>query len=88
MVVPNLKIDEELHETNAALDEPPRDEAAAAVAVGLASAEAVHFFGGFGFLIEVECVAGLELHAGGEFVAGHARIEPRLPRALGFVFEI
>ena len=85
VIVPDLKINEELHEAHAAFDEAAGDEAAAAIAVGGLAADAVHDLRGLGFAGEVERVASLELHARGEFVTGHAGAKAGLPRAAALV---
>ena len=85
VVVPDLKIYKELHETHAALDQTAGNEAAAGVAVGGFAVDAVHFFGGLGFLVKIQRVAGLHLHARGQFVAGHAGIKPGLEGTRGLV---
>src|SRR6266704_2355183 len=78
MVVPDLAVDEELHETDAPLDEAPGDEAARAVFTRDRFVQAVELFRGFAFSGEIERLLRSGLHPRGEFVAGDARFKVRL----------
>ena len=75
VVVPRLAVEEELHETYAALDEAPGNEAAGAVFLGFVLIDAVKLFGGLAFVADIEGFLGGSLHAGGEFKAGNARFK-------------
>src|SRR5690606_16703762 len=50
MMIPELVLGEDLHEPNAAFDQPPGDEAATAVFSRGGIVQAVHALGGFGLL--------------------------------------
>jgi hypothetical protein len=49
VIVPRLAGEKQLHETDAPLDEPTRDQAACAVLARLVVVEPVHLVGGLGF---------------------------------------
>ena len=72
------RVDVELHEPHAALDQPAGDQAAPAVRVGRLAADAVHLQRRRALVREVERIGRRELHAGGQLVAGDAGVEVRL----------
>ena len=69
MVVPG-RVHEELHETDAALDQPAGDEAAGAELARFGLVEAIECFGGRVFLAQIERFLGGGLHPRGQFIAG------------------
>ena len=86
MVVPGLPTQEQLHEAHTALDQSPGDQAALSVRPGGILIESVHLVDVFGFLRQVQGLLGLDLHGGGQLVAGNprfqlslARMQPRVP---------
>src|SRR5258708_1012969 len=79
MIVPDLAVDEELHETDAALHEAAGDEATRAVFARDGIVKPIKLFRGFAFAREIERLLRSGLHPRGEFVAGDARLQVRLP---------
>src|SRR5262245_44600030 len=79
----------ELHETDAALDEPPREQAVAAKDGGFALVHAVETAGLLGFAGDIHRLGGMGLHAERQLVAGNAGIEFGLlgPRQLVLAVE-
>ena len=82
VVVPDLAVDVELHEADAALDQPAGHQAAAAVGVGRLAADAVHLQRGRRLPATGRGRRWPQLHAGGQLVAGDAGVELRLARPL------
>src|SRR2546427_5957302 len=80
MVVPDLAVNEELHETDTTLDKPAGDEATRAVFARDGFVQAVKLFRGVAFAREIERLLRGGLHPRGEFVAGDARFQVRLAR--------
>src|SRR5689334_8832520 len=81
MVVPNLAIDVQLHETDATLYQPACDQTASAVGVRRLPANAVGLLNGDALLAQIKGLGRGQLHAGSQFVAGNAGIEVGLPWA-------
>src|SRR5207247_834270 len=75
VVIPDLAVDEELYETDAALDQTPRNQTTRAVFASDGIVKAIKFPGRFGFAGNIERLFGSRLHARGQFVAGDARFE-------------
>ena len=94
--VPDLVVDIDLHEAHSPLHQAAGHDAAPGIGVGSADGvcppavfglhpHAVHVQGLPAFLGEVQRIAGRQLHAGRQLVAGDAGIQPRLARAAAFV---
>ena len=64
-----------MHEADPALDKTPGEKTAASVGVGHLLADAIVATGLLGFFVEVEDLAGFQLHAGGETVGLYAGVE-------------
>src|SRR3989442_176888 len=77
VVVPDLAVDEELHETDAALDETAGDQATRAVFARDGIVQAVKLLRGLAFSGQIERLLRRSLHPRGEFVAGDARFQVR-----------
>ena len=75
MVIPDLSVAENLHKPHAALDQSSGDQAAGAVVAGDLLVDAVHFFRGLRFARDVERLPRRHLHARGQAVTFHARLE-------------
>src|SRR5690606_27996332 len=75
--VPNLTIDEQLHETDASLDQAPRGQAPPTVRFRNGLVDPIQAQCFVRFLRQVECVTGLDLHACGELIGGNARRQLR-----------
>ncbi len=73
----------QLHETHAALQQPPSDQAVAAKVLRRLFVDAVHSPRGFGLLRDVENARGAQLQLGRQFVRGDASIEPRVAFSSG-----
>src|SRR4030095_7356980 len=70
-----------LDESHAALQQPPRDQAACAEVPGLYPVKPIKFSCRFAFAGEVENLGRAELEAGSKLVAGAARLEPGIALA-------
>src|SRR5262249_4595863 len=75
VVIPDLAVDEELHETHAALHQTPRNQTTCAVFTSDRIVEAIKLPRRFAFAGNIERLFRGRLHAGGQFVAGDARFE-------------
>ncbi len=88
VVIPGLTDVEHLHEANAALHEPARDQTARPVIAGNFLIDAVELLGSRGFLGDVESLFGGDLHPGSEFVTGDAGFEIQFSGMGGEMFAI
>ena len=84
----DLTVDEELHETGSAFDQPACDQATTSVGLGNLLVDAVAALNLSCFLRQVERVTRGQLHARGEFVAGDSRIELRTSGTIMSIAEI
>jgi len=75
VVIPAVAVDVELHKPDAALYQPASDQATPAVRLSGLLADAVQLEGGLGFIRQIECVAGGELHPGRQLVAGNSGVK-------------
>ena len=80
-MVPILIFRKQLHESNAALDQPPRDQATGTELLRRWIIEAVERVRGFGFSMNIERLAGGRLHSCGELKIGDPRCELVLERS-------
>ena len=75
VVVPLLGRCIDLDETDSAFDEPSGDQASGSVLPGGVLIQPIHLMGLFGFLADIQSIAGCGLHRFGEFITGHASLQ-------------
>src|ERR1041385_7149921 len=80
VIVPDLTVDEKLHETDATLDKAAGNEATRAIFAGDGFVQAVKLLSGLAFSCEIERLLRGGLHSRGKFVTGNARFQVRLTR--------
>ena len=80
MIVPDLAIYIELNVAHAPFHHATGHDAAAGIGISNFVSDPVSFQRGCGFLIDVEHVGRLQLHAGGQFVTINPRIQLEVVR--------
>src|ERR1051325_11219187 len=88
VMIPGLADVENLHETNASLNQSTRDQAARSIIARDFFVDAIKFFRGFAFAGNIESLFGGDLHARGQFVARDAGFKVEFARMLRQVIAI
>ena len=88
VIIPDLTVNEELNKPDAALDQSASNQTSPTVRLGYRLIDAIQLQRGFGFLSQIECIRGGNLHSSGEFIRRDACGELRAIRPLALMNSI